>query len=336
MKVLKWIGIIVLVLILIIIVLALIAPRHYEVERTVLIDAPQEVVFMHVQYWSAWKDWSPWAEQDTAMVVSIEGEDGLKGSKYLWTGSPKITGQGELENTGVKPNESIDYHQHFIKPMESHSDGYVRLSDVEGKTQVAWGMYGDMGFIWNIMLLFQPMDKMVDKDFTRGLELLKGVVDEEMAAIKAFPIEKTLLSPISYVVIRKQATFGELSTFMGEAFGQLMGQLAQAGKQPAGPPACLYYAWDMATASTDIAAAVPFTGKAPEGMEVVRLPSQSVYQGDYFGPYDKSGIAHWAFDFYLKDHGLEANPPMIETYFNSPMDEPDPAKLHTRITYLVK
>lgn len=47
-----------------------------------------------------------------------------------------------MTNPGVKKNEEISYRLHFIKPWESHSDGYVRLSEVSEGTKVAWGFHG--------------------------------------------------------------------------------------------------------------------------------------------------------------------------------------------------
>lgn len=334
MKVLKVVGIVVVAVILIIVVLGLIAPKDYTAERTIVIDAPREVVFQHVQYWANWAAWSPWAEMDTAMVVTIEGEDGLKGALYKWVGT--TTGAGEMEVTEVKMNESFDFHLHFTEPWDSHSDGYFRLKDVDGKTEVAWGMYGEMPMPWNIMLLFQSMDKMMEKDYNKGLANLKAVVENQMEAIRAFKIEKKTFGGATYAVLRKKVTFGEMANFMGESFGMIMGTMAQAGKQPSGPPVTIFYDWDFETSSADAAAGVPFRGKAPEGFEVVKIKRQPAYQGDYFGPYDKSSIAHWAFDAFMKENGLEMQIPMIEEYMNSPMTEPDPAKLHTKITYFAK
>lgn len=336
MKILKIVGFVILGLIILIVAVGLIAPKKYEVERSVLIDAPRDIIYMHVQYWSSWQAWSPWAEMDSSMVVTIEGEDGLKDAKYIWKGDPKLTGEGEMINTGMVQNESFDFHLHFIKPWESHSDGYFRLSEEDGKTRVAWGMYGGMPFPWNIMMLFQSMDSMMDKDFTRGLAKLKTVVDEEMAAIKAFEIKKVLLPTQTYVILRKHVPFSQLSDFFGESFGTLMGQLAEAGKKPSGMPGALYYGWDFATSSTDVAAAVPIKGRAPKGMESVRISRQSAYQGDYFGPYEESGVAHWAFERYFKEQSLEHNPPAIELYMNDPTTVADPSELHTRMIYLAK
>ena len=137
MKVLKIIGIILLVVVVLIIVLGLVAPKKYDVERTAVIDAPKVVVFEQVKYWRNWQKWSPWAERDSTMEVTIQGKDGTEGAVYRWQGASDITGKGEMINIGVKDMEEVTYHLHFIKPLESESDGYVRVSDVDDSTKVA-------------------------------------------------------------------------------------------------------------------------------------------------------------------------------------------------------
>ncbi len=179
MKLLKISGTVLLVLVVLVVVLGLVSPRSYEVERSVIINAPKHVVFEHVKYWKNWQDWSPWAAQDSSMQVTVEGIDGEAGSKYVWNGDPDLTGKGEMTNTGVTENQEMTFDLHFMEPWESHSQGFVRLSDANGGTQVTWGFYGDYPFPLNIMLLFANMDKMIGPDFEHGLELLKRNVEQE-------------------------------------------------------------------------------------------------------------------------------------------------------------
>lgn len=179
MKTIKIIAIALGSLIAVFFILALVAPNQYKVERTVLIDAPKEVVFKNVKYWSNWHKWSPWAEMDKTMEITVEGEDGTVGSKYVWKGKPELTGEGEMTNTGIKELEEISYHLHFKTPWDSESDGYTRLKDKDGKTEVAWGFYGKFPYPSNIMLLFLDMEESMKADFDRGLELLKNISEDD-------------------------------------------------------------------------------------------------------------------------------------------------------------
>lgn len=185
MKTLKIVGISVLSLIAIFFILALIAPKQYKAERTVLVEAPKEIIFKNVKYWNNWKKWSPWAEMDPTMKITVEGEDGTVGSKYVWNGNPELTGNGEMTAILIKENEEFSYHLHFITPWESESMGYTRLNEKDGKIEVAWGFYGEFPYPSNIMLLFLDMQKEMQKDFDRGLELLKTISEKEVELLKA-------------------------------------------------------------------------------------------------------------------------------------------------------
>jgi len=177
MKLLKILGFAILSIVIIFLGLGLIAPKDYFVERSIMIDAPIDVVFEQVKYWENWSAWSPWAEHDSTMTVTVEGVDGTVGSKYVWVGDEEITGTGEMTNTGITDNKVINYHLHFLKPWESESEGYLKVQEVDGKTRAMWGFYGDMKFPWNVFLLFQSMEKMMAPDFDRGLVLLKEIAE---------------------------------------------------------------------------------------------------------------------------------------------------------------
>lgn len=181
MKVLKIVLIVLAVLIGVIIILGFVAPKKYHVERDVIINAPKPLVFQHIKYWDNWHAWSPWAERDTIMTYSIKGTDGEEGSVYSWVGDPKITGTGEMVNTGIIKNEEINYRLHFFEPMEDVSDGYLRLSEVDEGTRVVWAFYGTNPFPWNVVMLFMSLEKMVGPDFEHGLAMLKEICENEAA-----------------------------------------------------------------------------------------------------------------------------------------------------------
>ena len=71
------------------------------------------------------------------MIITVEGIDGQPGSKYIWKGDSRKTGEGEMMNTGIKVNEEILYHLHFIAPWDSESDGWVRISDAASGVQAS-------------------------------------------------------------------------------------------------------------------------------------------------------------------------------------------------------
>jgi len=337
MKFLKILGIIILILVVVLVILGLVAPKKYSVERTVLIDAPRELVFSKVKYWKNFQSWSPWAEKDPTMKITIEGIDGQKGSMYKWVGDPKETGEGEMTNTGVKENEEIAYHLHFIKPWESQSDGYVRVSGVSDGTQATWGFYGETPFPWNIFMLFMSMEKMMSKDFDRGLELLKNICEKEYQTITSYEIKEIIFPARSYAVIEKEVRFNEMKEFFTQSYATIGKAMKQKNMKMIGAPVGLYYTWDEQAMKSQMAAAVPIFGSLQTTeVKTVRLSMSTAYIIDYYGSYEGLMYAHLALDNYLKQKGLKMRSPVIEEYLTDPGTEPDTSKWLTRIYYFAE
>ncbi|MDZ7331095.1 MAG: SRPBCC family protein [candidate division KSB1 bacterium] len=178
MKIIRVIGLIIVVLAFVVLILSLSAPKSYHVERSIVIQVPKHQVFEHIKYWRNWKAWSPWAEMDSAIVVTIAGIDGQIGSKFQWKG--KRAGRGEMIATNIQEDEELAYHLRFVKPWESESNGYLRLTAVDDHaTQVTWAFYGKSPFPWNFITLFFSLDYMIGGDFERGLERLKSILESQ-------------------------------------------------------------------------------------------------------------------------------------------------------------
>ncbi len=336
MKALKIIGWILLGLVVVIVLLGIFAPKEYQVERIVQINAPKEIVFPHVKYWRNWQAWLPWAKMDSTMTPSYEGNDGEPGAKYSWSG--QLTGKGEMVNTGVKENEELLYHLKFIEPMESESDGYVRVTPNEQGCTAAWAFSGKSPFPWNILMLFMSMDKAIGKDFESGLALLKEIAEKEYAKASSYQILAIDFPAKTYAMIRQTVVMKDIPDFFTANFGLIYGTVTKQGGQPVGAPCGIYFSWDEKTQSTDMAAAVPIAKKKEfgQGIEILVLPKTKAYQIDYYGPYEKSMLAYLAFEKYCKENGLVQKSFMIEEYLTDPSSEPDQEKWLTRIYFFTE
>jgi len=160
-----------------ILVLALLAPKTYNVFRSVEIARPKSEVFEHLKYLKKQDEWSPWARKDPNMKKSFTGTDGEVGCVSHWSGN-KDVGEGEQEITKIITGERIEGELRFMKPWKSTSDCYLQLDDGSGgNTKVTWGFSGKNKFPMSIMMLFMNMDKMVGKDFDEGLASLKSQME---------------------------------------------------------------------------------------------------------------------------------------------------------------
>jgi effector-binding domain-containing protein len=338
MKILKIIGIVLLVLVALIVILGIIAPDEYSVERSAVINSPRQLVFNQVKYWRNWQAWSPWAELDTAMQETIEGVDGEKGANYRWSG--EVIGKGEMLNTGVKEYEEVDYHLHFIEPMESTADGFFRLSGENGgspATKVTWSMSGDNPFPWNVLMLFMSMDKMIGTDFEKGLEKLKALSEKEYAGVRQYQIKVEDFSGKNYAVIRQEVKFEAIKDFFTQGYAKIGKTLSEKKLKPAGGPAGLYFMYDEQKQITDMAAAVPVKGKVEtEEIKMYTIPAGKTYVVDYYGPYEQMGNAYKGLDLYLATNGLKHKAPVLEEYITDPGAEPDSGKWLTRIYFFTE
>jgi hypothetical protein len=155
-----------------IILFALIAPKSYEVSRSIVINKPVSEVFEFLKYLKNHEVWSPWEKKDPNMKKTFTGTDGTVGAISAWVGN-KDVGEGEQEILNIIENKTIESKLRFFKPWKSESDAYLRTEEVNGGTKVVWGFSGVNKVPTNIFMLFMNMDKTVGKDFEEGLASLK-------------------------------------------------------------------------------------------------------------------------------------------------------------------
>ena len=72
-------------LVVILVGVAFALPSHVTVSRSVVINAPEPVVFPYLNNLHRFNDWSPWAARDPQLQVSYSGPEQGKGAKIEWT-----------------------------------------------------------------------------------------------------------------------------------------------------------------------------------------------------------------------------------------------------------
>jgi hypothetical protein len=142
----------------------------YTVERTRTLDAPPERVRGLIEDFHEWPRWSPWEEIDPAMQRTYGGPASGVGSTYAWSGNRKA-GRGRMELRSVT-DERVDVALHFDKPFRSDNDIAFLLVPSEAGTNVTWRMTGAKPLAMRLAGPLLNMDKIVGKDFDRGLDRL--------------------------------------------------------------------------------------------------------------------------------------------------------------------
>ncbi len=164
-------------IVLLILILGMIAPKSFDVSRSIEIDKPLPEVFNYIKYVKNQDEWSPWKKKDPNMKQEFKGTDGEAGFVSSWVGN-KDVGEGEQEIKKVVNNDRIETELRFFKPWKSQSDAYIKVDEAGSGTKVTWGFSGKNKFPFSIFMLFMNMDKAVGKDFEEGLGDLKTVLEK--------------------------------------------------------------------------------------------------------------------------------------------------------------
>lgn len=178
------IGVAVLV-VLLVVVIAL-RPNTFRVERSAVIHAPPAACFAQVNDFHAWVAWSPWEKIDPQLDRTYSGPSSGVGAKYAWLGNRQV-GQGNMTIEQSDAPTLIGIRLEFIKPFAGVNAVTFRFTPIPGDngtgtaTKVTWTMDGKYIFITKAFCLFMDMDKMIGKDFERGLAGMKQVAEQPVS-----------------------------------------------------------------------------------------------------------------------------------------------------------
>jgi len=151
--------------------LALRQPDSFRVERSITMAVPPEAVYQQISDFKAWDRWSPWAKLDPKMKTEFGGTPGAPGSTYHWVGDDKV-GEGRMTLTEAAPPLRLAIKLEFIKPFAAVNDTAFTLAPQGAGTKVTWAMTGQNPFLSKVMMVFMDFDKMIGKDFEKGLAQL--------------------------------------------------------------------------------------------------------------------------------------------------------------------
>jgi uncharacterized protein YndB with AHSA1/START domain len=149
---------------------------EYEVTRSTTIAAPPERIRPLIENFHEWRRWSPWEELDPDLKREYSGPESGPGAAYAWEGNRKA-GRGRMEILDVQP-ERIDIRLDFEKPFKASNRTAFELTPRgTDATGVTWRMTGENKGLMAILSRFMSMDKMVGKDFEKGLTRLKSAAE---------------------------------------------------------------------------------------------------------------------------------------------------------------
>ncbi len=151
-------------------------PNEFKVCRSTKISAPPEAVFPHVNDYHRWEAWSPWAKLDPTCKNTFEGATAGIGAIFSWAGNKKV-GEGRMTIIESRVGDLIRIKLEFFKPFKATNTAEFDFQPDGNQTVVTWSMFGKNNFMGKVFGLLVNCEKMVGRDFEKGLAAMKSVVE---------------------------------------------------------------------------------------------------------------------------------------------------------------
>jgi hypothetical protein len=145
----------------------------FEHSRSIVIAVPPPKAQSFVADLHAWTKWSPWEGLDADLKRTYGGAEKGVGARYGWVG--KKSGEGAMHITSVTADR-LELDLDFLKPFKANNKVAFRFEAEGSGTRVTWTMSGQRNLLLAVMgALF--FDRMIGKDFDKGLAKLKSVAE---------------------------------------------------------------------------------------------------------------------------------------------------------------
>jgi len=157
-------------------VFAALKPDTLRIERSTVIEAPPDQVYVLIADFHEWPKWAPQDREDASIRRTFSGAQSGVGAVSDWSGSGN-TGKGRMEITGAEAARQVLVTVDFAKPFVAHNVNTFTLAPEGNGTRVTWAMQGTNTYMMKVMSLVMNLDKMMGQHFESGLANLKAVAE---------------------------------------------------------------------------------------------------------------------------------------------------------------
>jgi effector-binding domain-containing protein len=332
---LKRILVIVVAVLITLAVIGLLLPRHARVERSVEIARPASLIYATVNSFQLFPKWSPWQSLDPNMHQSTTGARDGVGAKLVWSGNDKV-GSGTQTITASTPDQSVASDIDFGRMGVAKST--ILMVPQGSSTRVTWTLDIDMGAgpIGHYFGLM--MDRMIGRDYEKGLSRLKTLVEGmPNVDISGFVAEPVAMTATPLLVVTKTSPWDTASISKSYAdgyaqIGKFMAKYklhqngARLGIDGEMTPTTFTFQAGMPIDRADISAGA---GDG-DGVLLIQSYSGNALKTTHVGPYDTLAKTYDRFRAYMAAHDYTAAGTTISWYIDDPGSTP-PEKLRTEI-----
>ncbi len=326
MKFLKGLVIVLALLVAVVVGVGFLLPKTAQLERSIEINAPPATVFVVVNSFKRFQEWSPWQDDDPNAVVTYNGPESGVGAKMTWSGEQGMGSQEIVESTPYsrvrtklvfEGFEGDDYHSAFnIEPVGATA------------TRVTWSfkaIYNGMpGRYFGLIA-----EEMLGADYDEGLVNLKALVetmpsvDFSKLSVEAVEVKA---QTVAYVSGTTTTDVSAITTAYAVAYSKVLAYLQQYKLKQAGAPVGIARKWDEKEKIYEYDAGIPIES-APQGNEG-EVKIQSTYAGKalkviHTGPYVNMAPTYDALFAYAAVFGYEQNGNLWEEYVSDPASTPE-------------
>lgn len=148
----------------------------FRIERSAVIQADAASLYDRVIDFRRWPEWSPYEGLDPDMKRTYSGTPKGRGAVYEWQGNRK-SGTGRMEIVEAAEPHRIAIRLDFTKPFKASNRATFSFEPQGSATRVTWAMEGPQLLVSKLISIFVDIDKMVGRDFEKGLATLKSLAE---------------------------------------------------------------------------------------------------------------------------------------------------------------
>lgn len=341
-KILKITGIIIASLAFLVMVPPIFMASSYTASSSIVINSTQYNVFGHFADLRKWEKWSPWKVKDTTTKYIYSKNTYGAGSTMEWDSKNEELGTGKLTTVQFKKFHHIHYKLEFIKPFQSKSTGDFIVEKLNSKqVKATWTDKGNLKWPFTRWFnTFMNFKKMIEKDFSQGLENLKVLAEKDpQNKLPTLNPEKMILpNQLIFSIMFETVLNTQISEKIGQSYSTIL-KAIEANKAISikEPPVCLFYSHNRLTSKMRPGIMVQGCMPLKGDVECIPLKEGNVLRFAYYGGYTNLEPTYDAIDVYLEENKLiKRENYSWESYVTDPSIELDSTKWLTYIFVPIK